>query len=68
MKEVKLRMNEQEKYNIIKELVDHNDNKNELVKSSVYLEDKLIVLLLNIKRKANQDLYMGIAQENQQQP
>ena len=28
MKEVKLRMNEQEKYNIIKEIVDHNGNKN----------------------------------------
>ena len=28
MKEVKLRMNEQEKYDVIKELVDHNGNKN----------------------------------------
>lgn len=28
MKEVKLRMKEQEKYEIIKELVDHNGNKN----------------------------------------
>ena len=28
MKEVKLRMNEQEKYEVIKELVDHNGNKN----------------------------------------
>ena len=28
MKEVKLRMNEQEKYKVIKELVDHNGNKN----------------------------------------
>ena len=28
MKEVKLRMNEQEKYEVIKELVDHNVNKN----------------------------------------
>ena len=27
MKEVKLRMNEQEKYEVIKELVDHNGNK-----------------------------------------
>ena len=26
MKEVKLRMNEQEKYEVIKELVDHNGN------------------------------------------
>ena len=28
MKEVKLRMKEQQKYEIIKELVDHNGNKN----------------------------------------
>lgn len=28
MKEVKLRMNEQNKYEVIKELVDHNGNKN----------------------------------------
>ena len=28
MKEVKLRMNEEEKYEVIKELVDHNGNKN----------------------------------------
>ena len=28
MKEVKLKMNEQEKYEVIKELVDHNGNKN----------------------------------------
>ena len=28
MKEVKLRMKEQEKYEVIKELVDHNGNKN----------------------------------------
>ena len=60
MKEVKLRMNEQEKYNIIKELVDHNDNKNELVKSSVYLEDKLIVLLLNIRKMENLLLFTAI--------
>lgn len=32
MKEVKLRMNEQEKYNVIKELVDHNGNKNRAAK------------------------------------
>ena len=32
MKEVKLRMNEQEKYEVIKELVDHNGNKNRAIK------------------------------------
>lgn len=40
----------------------------ELVKSSVYIEDKLIVLLSNIKRKANLVLYMGTDQRNQYIP
>lgn len=60
----KLRMNEQEKNEVIKELVDHNGNKIELVKKSVYQEDKLIVLLLNIRRMGNPHLYMATAQRN----
>ena len=32
LKEVKLRMNEQEKYEVIKELVDHKGNKNRAAK------------------------------------
>ena len=36
MRKVELRMNEQFKYETIKELVDHKGNKTELVKSSVY--------------------------------
>ncbi len=40
MRKVILRMKEQEKYDVIKELVDHNEIKTELVWSSVYLEDK----------------------------
>ena len=36
----------------------------ELVKNSVYQEDKLIVLLLNIRRMENPHLYMATAQRN----
>ena len=36
MRKVELRMNEQQKYEIIKYLVDHGGNKKELVKSSIY--------------------------------
>lgn len=44
MRKVELRMNEKEKYEVIKELVNHNGNKNRAAKKSVYQEDKLIVL------------------------
>lgn len=40
MRKVELRMNELQKYDVIKELVDHNGSKTELLKNSVYLEDK----------------------------
>ena len=40
MRKVELRMNELQKYEVIKELVDHNGNKNRAAKNSVYLEDK----------------------------
>lgn len=36
----------------------------EPVKNSVYQEDKLIVLLLNIKRMENPHLYMATDQRN----
>ena len=49
MRKFELRM--KEKYDVIKELVDHNGNKNQTSKNSIYLEDKLIVLLLFIMRK-----------------
>ena len=39
IRKVKLRMNELQKYEVIKELVDHNGS-TELLKNSVYLEDK----------------------------
>lgn len=41
MRKVELRMNEQEKYEVIKELVDHNGNKNRASK-------KLGILLKSI--------------------
>ena len=65
MRKVELRMNEQEKYEVIKELVDHNGNKNRASKKLGLSKDKLIVLLSNIRRKANLDLYMVIDQRNQ---
>ena len=65
MRKEELRMNEQEKYEVIKELVDHNGNKNRASKSSVYQEDKLIVLLLFIRRKVKQALFTATEHESQ---
>ena len=51
MKEVKLRMNEQEKYEVIKELVDHNGNKNRASQKlglSRRQIDRLIIMLKSI--------------------
>ena len=50
MKEVKLRMNEQEKYEVIKELVDHNGNKNRASKKHIIViieEIKNFLFMLN---------------------
>ena len=55
MKEVKLRMNEQEKYDIIKELVDHNGNKNRAAKKlglSRRQIDRLIIKYKEIGKSA----------------
>ncbi len=38
MKEVELKMNEQEKYEIIEELVDHNGSKNQASKKTWYIK------------------------------
>ena len=35
MRKVELRMNEKEKYEVIKELVDHNGNKNRATKKEI---------------------------------
>ena len=45
MRKVELRMNEKEKYEVIKELVNHNGNKKTNSKKNfVYQEDKFVVL------------------------
>lgn len=60
MRKVELRMKEKKKYEVIKELVDHNDNKN---RAAITLGisrrqlDRLIIIL-----------FMGTATRNQQQP
>ena len=64
MRKVELRMNEKEKYEVIKELVDHNGNKNRASKK-LGIEDKLIVLSSNIRRKAKMALSTAIDQESQ---
>ena len=56
-------MKEQEKYEVIKELM---EIKTEIVKSSVYLEDKLIVLLSFTRRKVNLVLSTIIVEEPSQ--
>ena len=60
MRKVELRMKEKKKYEVIKELVDHNGNKN---RAAITLGisrrqlDRLIIIL-----------FMGTATRNQQQP
>ena len=47
MRKVELRMNEKEKYNVVKELVDHNGNKNRACKKlgiSRRQIDRLIII------------------------
>ena len=65
MRKVELRMNEQEKYEIIKELVDHNGNKNRASKKLGISRRQVDRLIINIRRKVNQHLYMATAQRNQ---
>ena len=55
MRKVELRMNEQEKYDIIKELVDHNGNKNRAAKKlglSRRQIDRLIIKYKEIGKSA----------------
>ena len=46
MRKVELRMNEQEKYEVIKKLVDHNGNKNRASKKLGISINHLVFLLL----------------------
>ena len=65
MRKVKLRMNEQEKYEIIKELAINNGNKNRASKKLGISRRQVDRLIINIRRKVNQHLYMAIEQRNQ---
>ena len=51
MRKVKLRMNEKEKYNVIKELVDHNGNKNRAYKKLGISKRQINRLIIIYKEK-----------------
>lgn len=59
MKEVKLRMNEQYKYEIIKELVDHNGNKNRAAKNLDLSRRQIDRLIIKYKEKGKSAFVHG---------
>lgn len=59
MKEVKLRMNEQYKYEIIKELVDHNGNKNRAAKNLDLSRRQIDRLIIKYKEKGKSAFIHG---------
>ena len=59
MKEVKLRMNEQEKYNVIKELVDHNGNKNRASKKLGLSRRQIDRLIIKYREKGKAGFVHG---------
>ena len=59
MKEVKLRMNEQEKYNVIKELVDHNCNKNRASKKLGLSRRQIDRLIIKYREKGKAGFVHG---------
>ena len=59
MKEVKLRMNEQEKYEVIKELVDHNGNKNRASKKLGLSKRQINRLIIKYKEKGKSGFIHG---------
>src|SRR5574344_2919388 len=59
MKEVKLRMNEQEKYEVIKELVDHNGNKNRASKKLGISRRQIDRLIIKYKEKGKAGFVHG---------
>lgn len=59
MKEVKLRMNEQEKYEVIKELVDHNGNKNRASKKLGLSRRQVDRLIIKYKEKGKAGFVHG---------
>ena len=59
MKEVKLRMKEQEKYDVIKELVDHNGNKNRAAKKLGISRRQVDRLIIKYKEKGKSAFVHG---------
>ena len=59
MKEVKLRMNEEEKYKTIKELVDHNGNKNRAAKKLGLSRRQIDRLIIKYKEKGKSAFVHG---------
>ena len=59
MRKVELRMNEQEKYNVIKELVDHNGNKNRACKKLGLSKRQINRLIIIYKEKGKAGFVHG---------
>ena len=65
MRKVELRMNEQEKYNVIKELVEHNGNKNRASMKLGISRRQIDRLIIKYKEKGKSAFDMVTATENQ---
>ena len=59
MRKVELRMNEQEKYEVIKDLVDHNGNKNRASKKLGISRRQVDRLIIKCKGKGKSDFVHG---------
>ncbi len=59
MRKVELRMNEQEKYDVIKELVDHNGNKNRASKKLGLSRRQIDRLIIKYKEKGKAGFIHG---------
>ena len=59
MRKVELRMNEQEKYEVIKELVDHNGNKNRASKKLGISRRQIDRLIIKYKEKGKSGFVHG---------
>ena len=59
MRKVELRMNEQEKYEVIKELVDHNGNKNRASKKLGISRRQVDRLIIKYKEKGKAGFVHG---------
>ena len=57
MRKIVLRINELKKYKIIKELVDHNGNKNRAAIKIGISRRQIDRLIIKLRRKANLDLF-----------